>query len=304
MEMTCCTALLILIIALFMGALSLWLYLYLNHFRIKYFDLKMLLPGKRKPAEVGNYYDAWHERYKDVYGDTIQSYRSENIGLLHQYVMESAGLKDGMKVLDAGCGLCGPAVYFAGRLNISIEAVTVSQKQAEAAEENIVKSGLQDKISIKQGDFHQIDKLYPENHFDVVLFLESYGHAQSQARLLKAASKVLKKGGHIYIKDYFKKDLPDNLFQRNLIRMGTRNMNNIYRYNTPDLYHTIYLLRKLNFELKWLRIPDIPDWDGNKVIQEFHEKNNIAFYNHKDELFDQNNGRFIVDPYEMLFYKR
>lgn len=302
--MTCCTALLILIIALFMGALSLWLYLYLNHFRLKYFDLKMLLPGKRKPAEVGSYYDDWHEQYKAVYGDTIQSYRSNNIESLHAYIMESAGLKDGMKVLDAGCGLCGPAVYFAGRLDISIEAVTVSQKQAEAAADNIIKHGLQDKIHVKQGDFHYIDKLYPEGHFDAVLFLESYGHAQNQPRLLEAASKVLKKGGTVYIKDYFKKDLPNNLFQRSLIRMGISNMNSIYRYNTPDLYHTIYTMRKLNFEFKWVRIPEIPDWDGNKVIQEFHEKNNIAFYNHKDELFDQNNGRFIVDPYEMLFYKR
>ncbi|OPZ97716.1 MAG: Demethylrebeccamycin-D-glucose O-methyltransferase [Bacteroidetes bacterium ADurb.Bin408] len=224
--------------------------------------------------------------------------------MLHEYIMQSAGIKDGIKILDAGCGVCGPAIYFAGKRDINIDAITVSQKQADVAAENIIKAGLEHKISVRHADFHQVDKLFPENSFDLILFLESYGHAYNHEKLIKAATKVLKKGGHIYIKDYFKKDLPGSLLQRQLIRMGIKNMNNVYRYNTPDLYHTIYILRQLNFELKWLRIPDIPEWDGNKVIQKFHEKNNIAFYNGKDELYDQNNGRFIVDPYEMLFYKR
>jgi len=263
----------------------------------------MFFPGKMKPEEVGHYYDDWLNRYQEVYGDTIQSYRTENIEMLHQYIMKSAGLKDGMKILDAGCGVCGPAAYFAQKLDIHIDAITISEKQVKEAKTKINEDGLQDKIYVIAGDYHLLDKIYPENHFDAVLFLESYGHAQNHKKVLTAASKVLKKGGYIYIKDYFKKDMPKNLFQKQLIKMGIQNMDSIYRYNTPDLYHTIYIMRQLNFELRWLRIPDLPEWDNNKVIQEFHVKNNIEMYNGNDKLYDQNNGRFIVDPYEIVFYK-
>jgi len=263
----------------------------------------MLFPGKKKPEAVGQYYDDWLGRYKDVYGDTIQSYRTENIELLHQYIIKSAGLKDGMKILDAGCGTCGPAVYFAQKLDIHIDAITISEKQVQTAQTKINECCLQDKISVIAGDYHLIDKIYPENYFDAIIFLESYGHAQNHEKLLKAASKVLKTGGYIYIKDYLTKDMPKNLFQKQLVKMGIKNMDAVYRYNTPDLYHTIYIMRQLNFELRWLRIPELPEWDNNKVIQEFHVKNNIELYNKKDALYDQNNGRFIVDPYEMAFYK-
>ena len=263
----------------------------------------MLFPGRKKPEEVGQYYDKWLRRYSEVYGDTIQSYRTQHIEALHEYIIKSAGLKGGMRILDAGCGVGGPAIYFAQKLDIHIDAVTISEKQAQTAHEKIIELGLQNKITVKTGDYHLLDKIYPENHFDAIIFLESYGHAQYPKKLMKAASRVLKNGGYIYIKDYFKKDMPKNLLQKQLIKMGIKNMDDIYRYNTPDLYHTIYIMRQLNFELHWLRIPELPEWDKNEVIQAFHIKNNISFYNGKDALYDQNNGRFIVDPYEMIFYK-
>ncbi len=292
---------------LFCGFIALgiigFIYLYINNFRIKYMDLKSWFSGKKKACEVGAYYDVWFERYKEVYGDTIQSYRSEHLELLHDYVMKSAGLKDGMLICDAGCGVCGPDIYFASKLDIRIEALNISEKQVLEAKENIEAKGLSPKINVQKADYQHLNKLYPENYFDAIIFLESFGHAQNPKKLLHNAAKVLKDEGIIYIKDYFKKDMPKNVQQKKLIRMGVRNMDKIYFYNTPDLYYTIYLMRQLNFELRWLKIPEIPQWDMNKVIQEFHIKNNIAFYNDKDELFDQNNGRFIVDPYEMFFVK-
>jgi len=302
--MPCCKILIALTIIAVIIAAWVFIYLYINNFRIKYFDLKMLFSGRKKPVEVGRYYDNFFESYNTVYGDTIQSYRSEHIAQLHAYILNSAGLKDGMKVLDAGCGVCGPAIYFAQNCNITIEAVTISEKQAALAKQKISDNNLSDKINVKCADYHLLDKIFPENTFDLVLFLESYGHAQNHTKLLRASAKVLKKGGYIYIKDYFKKDMPKKLLQRQLIKMGTKNMDNIYRYNTPDLYHTIYIMRHLNFDLIRMQIPQVPEWDKNRVIQEFHVQNNIDFYNSKDALFDQNNGRFIVDPYEMLFVKK
>lgn len=302
--MPCCNLLIVFAVLVLTGLIGVFIWLYVNNFRLWYLDLKMLFRGRTSPEAVGDYYDEWNERYKEVYGDTIQSYRSENTDLLHDYVMKSAGLQDGMRILDAGCGLCGPAIYFAKHRNIRIEAVTVSKVQADDARNAVASQGLQHKINVSCADYHKMGKQYEKSSFDVVMFLESYGHARDHKELIAAAAHVLKPGGYVYIKDYFKKDMPADLLQKQLIKMGIKNMDAIYRYHTPDLYHTIYLFRKLNFELRRIQLPELPDWDQNKVIQSFHHKNNIAFYNGKDHLFDQKNGRFIVDPYEMVFVKR
>ncbi|MDD3876784.1 MAG: class I SAM-dependent methyltransferase [Bacteroidales bacterium] len=304
--MSCCIILAIIALLFFLMCILIGVYLFRNNFRIMYFDLTKFFNGREIPEKVGSYYDEWNDRYLETYGDTIQSYRTEDLNELHAYIAKSAGLKDGMRILDAGCGFGGPAMYFAEHHDIQIEALTISQKQMDILKHNIDIAKLTDKISAKCGDFHDLDKIYNKESFDAVLFLESFGHAWNPKKLLKAAAGVLKTGSYIYIKDYFKKDMPDDRLQKKLIKMGLKNMDDIYRYNTPDLYHTIYLMRKLNFELRSLKIPDfsIEKWDKNKVIQSFHQKNNIAFYNNKDHLFDQKNGRFIVDPYEMIFVKR
>src|SRR5689334_6724984 len=61
---------------------------------------------------VGEFYDQQHDAFLKVYGDTIQAFRTTDITKLLEYQARSMGLKNGMKILDAGCGICGPAIYF------------------------------------------------------------------------------------------------------------------------------------------------------------------------------------------------
>lgn len=257
----------------------------------------MKKPKKSKwtPAEVGILYDDWHVYYMEHYGDTVQAHRSKDTEIMHRYTMESAGIRDGMKILDAGCGVCGPSVYFASHKDVFIEAVTVSKRQAEDARQRVDDAGLSKKVRIHHGDFHKLEMLFGKNVFDLVLFLESYGHSYDHNKAIHSAAAVLKPGGILYLKDYFKKELSSDPGKAKLMKLGLQNMNKVYRYNTADLYFTLSVLRKLGIELITVRKPAY-EWDNTKVVNAFEASLGI-------DLFKGNDRPEIVEPFELLFRK-
>jgi len=249
---------------------------------------------KRRTAKVGKYYDETTPKYLDVVDSAIQSHRTIDEAEMFAYYLQSMGIKDGMRLLDAGCGVCGPAVYFALKNNIKIDAVTNSQVQLQYSTDKIKANGLSGKVSVVKGDYHFIDKDFENNAYDVVYFLESYGHAYDHRKVLKAAAKLLKPGGIIYIKDYFKRDLKDN----KAINTISRNMNKHYVYNLPDLYYTLHVLRYLGFEIIKVGQPCFEHDYGNKAI-EFEKNNEIDLFGKYKKL-----GRIAyADMLELVFRK-
>lgn len=265
------------------------------NYEILFLDLKKKFAGRSKPNDVGNYYNQWNERYLQYYGDTIQAHRPEKINDLHQYIMESSGMANGMKILDAGCGVCGPAIYFASHKEIFIEAVTISSAQAETAKKNISEKNLDSKINVAIADFHNADKYFPENHFDMVIFLESFGHSTYQQQAIRAAARIIKPNGYIYIKDYFRKELNGNRERKLLMKKGVKNMNKEYRYNLADLHYTIHWLKKEKFELIFIKTPDFK-MDNINVVNAFEDAFGIDLFEGKDK-------PQIVEPLEILFQK-
>ncbi len=156
-----------------------------------------------KPADVAAYYDAWTDRYTAAFGDAIQAHRPKDDHEFYGYLMQRSGLRDGKRALDAGCGVCGPSCYFARHLDIEIEALTLSPLQAETARQRVVEQGLDDRIRITVGDFHDLGARYQRESFDLVFFLESLSHSVRPTDAIAAAYEVLAPGGIIYIKDYF-----------------------------------------------------------------------------------------------------
>jgi 2-polyprenyl-3-methyl-5-hydroxy-6-metoxy-1,4-benzoquinol methylase len=251
--------------------------------------------SKWSPVDVARHYDEWHGRYMQYYGDTIQAHRSNQLDVLHEYILANSGIRDGMRMLDAGCGVCGPSIYFASKKDISIDAVTISKVQAEEADRRIKELKLAGKIHVHQGDYHKLEELFEKDLFDRILFLESYGHASDQQKVLAASIGVLKPGGFLYIKDYFKKELSPDPEKAKLMKIGLKNMNRVYRYNAADLCLTISCLRKLRMELVWVKRPEFV-WDNTRTVNDFESALGI-------DLFEGHDRPQIVEPFELLFHK-
>lgn len=225
--------------------------------------LKKIFPkGVKKTSriaqseDVGKFYDKTTDKFIEVYGEVIQAFRTHNINDYLDYTIQSAELQDGQTILDAGCGIGGPASYFASKLDITIKGVTISKEQAKKAQITLAEKKLKGTVIIQQGDYHKIDEIFGENQFDRVLFLESFGHSNNQKLLIEKAFKVLKPGGILYIKDLFKREHPNAEDGKKIDKIVSE-INKAYCYNVPDLHEVLSMVRRLNFILLSLKTPEV-----------------------------------------------
>jgi cyclopropane fatty-acyl-phospholipid synthase-like methyltransferase len=163
-----------------------------------------------KLADVLNHYETLTPIYHEKVGEIFQAARPLDVEELLNHELRSLQFEDGQRVLDAGCGMAGPAIWFAQRKQITIDGVTLSTKQVALGEAAIQAANMIDRVRIHLGDFHKLHELFPANTFDRVYFLESICHAEDYERVLASAWKVLKPGGRIYIKDFLERDLSDD----------------------------------------------------------------------------------------------
>lgn len=161
--------------------------------------------------DVATYYDEWNDRYEAVFGDVYQHLQAVDRTELMDHMAESAQLADGDEVVDAGCGICGPAIEFARRHDVRIHGVTLSPVQATRAREHVDDAQLAHRIQVSVADFHHLDTVIDEESADLVYFQESLVHAHDPMQVLRSAFDVLKPGGRVYIKDFYRgrSDDPD-----------------------------------------------------------------------------------------------
>ena len=188
--------------------------------------LKNLFSRDKKPLPkaVGEFYDRTTVKFMESHGDVIQSLRTHNINDYLDYTIKSAKIADNQVNLDAGCGVGGPSIYFAQHVNSVFHGITVSTVQAEIAKAKVIENGLQDRVFIRHGDYHDIVGIYGKEYFDRVFFLESFGHSYKKLELLQAAWDVLKPGGILYIKDLFARETADPV-EWERIKKGIHNVN-------------------------------------------------------------------------------
>lgn len=253
---------------------------------------------KIEKRNVGKFYDEQTENFLKVYGKIIQAFRTKNVNTLLDYQINAIGLKPEMNVLDAGCGVCGPAIYFAEHVDVHIEAITISGVQTKMAMENIKESFANNKLKVREGDYHFLENYYPQNNFDAVYFLESFGHAHNHIQVLDSAWKVLKPGGTIYIKDLFiKKALYKGMEAG--IEKEIENINTAYHYNVPDLNAILDHVRKKGYILSSLKTIDIPleEFENLTISNDFQELTGInKIENLRDYIFP-------VDFFELKLIK-
>jgi 24-methylenesterol C-methyltransferase len=247
---------------------------------------------------VKNFYNNNTDKFIKVYGEIIQAFRTKDVKDYLTYTITNAELKDGQKILDAGCGVGGPAGYFASQLNVDIKGITISDYQVTKSKEILAQKILKGSVEILQGDYHKIDSIFGENVFDRVLFLESFGHSSRQSFLLEKAFKVLKPGGILYIKDLFKREHPNEEDGKKIDAIINA-INQAYSYNVADFTEVIKTIRKLNFILLFVKTPEV-------VTEQFEH---LTISNDFQNLFDigkiisWENYIFPIDFYEIKLMK-
>lgn len=116
------------------------------------------------------------------------------------------GLKPGMRVLDVGCGVGGPAREIARFSDANITGVNNNDFQIQRARQKTRKAGLEERVSFAKGDFMKLSEQFGENSFDAgeiltpiilipVYAIEATCHAPSFEGIYGEIYKCLKPGG-------------------------------------------------------------------------------------------------------------
>jgi cyclopropane fatty-acyl-phospholipid synthase-like methyltransferase len=171
-------------------------------------------PVDEQRRRVESFYDEWTDRFVAGFGTTFQAgFVKRNPGdpedpaISALLLAERAGIRDGTRVLDAGCGVGGPAVAVA-RQHAQTQwcCATVSAVQAARARRFVSEAGLAGRIGVVRADYHHLP--VADASFDTVLFLESCGYSPDRRSLFAEAARVVRPGGHVYVKDVFARPGP------------------------------------------------------------------------------------------------
>lgn len=167
----------------------------------------MGLTGGHQPS--ASFYDRWTELFERGFGPVLQAGTIKTGRPPHEdpersvaVLAQRAAIEDGDRILDAGCGVGGPASIIAREYpNVRIDGITNSLVQARIARERLSRLGLSDRVLIHVGDYQFLP--FPDGCFDVVVFFESTGYAADMDQTYREAARVLGPGGRLYVKDVF-----------------------------------------------------------------------------------------------------
>jgi cyclopropane-fatty-acyl-phospholipid synthase len=129
---------------------------------------------QRDAKAISHHYDVSNRFYEWVLGPsmayTCACYPREDATLEEaqefkfDLVARKLGLREGMRLLDVGCGWGGMVMHAAREYKVRALGVTLSRQQAEWAQRAIVEAGLADLAEVRHLDYRDVT----ETGFDVV----------------------------------------------------------------------------------------------------------------------------------------
>lgn len=142
-----------------------------------------------------------HGMHFGYYDDTHKTYPEASLNL-NRVLADLGGIKKGMHVLDAGCGIGGSSVWLARERGATVVGITLSHKQCASAQSFAKRRGVSDATSFFVQDFTQTN--FSDKSFDVVWAIESVCYARKKIAFLKEAYRLLRPGGSLIVADGFR----------------------------------------------------------------------------------------------------
>ena len=163
--------------------------------------------------EIVDYYDNCEVDYRLLwrldrclalhygYWDETTESVSEALIRENQILAQRAAITSENRVLDAGCGVGGSAIWLANEVGCSVTGITLSEHQVKESSKNAEERGVGEKTEFQVADF--TDTGYDDASFDVVWAVESVCHAEDKQDFITEAFRLLKPGGRLILADFF-----------------------------------------------------------------------------------------------------
>jgi tocopherol O-methyltransferase len=163
------------------------------------------------PRSLGLHYGFWEQ-------DT----KTHDEALNNQFlqIVQKGKIRKGMRVLDAGCGVGGGAIYVAQQTGAEVTGVTITPEQVQEAVVNAQAVNVDHLAHFLLADYTKMP--FENNSFDVVFAVESACYAFPKRLFLDEAYRVLKPGGVLVISDgYAIRKAKDRVERTHLLQFCT-----------------------------------------------------------------------------------
>jgi cyclopropane-fatty-acyl-phospholipid synthase len=144
-----------------------------------------------------DFYALWLDRrlvYSCAYflspGDDLDTAQEQKL----EYLCRKMRLRAGQRLLDIGCGWGGLVMYAAQRYGVDATGITLSQPQADLAQERIRAAGLSGRCRVEVRDYREMDE---GESFDALVSVGMFEHvgAAMLPTYFERANRLLKPGG-------------------------------------------------------------------------------------------------------------
>ncbi|KII86775.1 hypothetical protein PLICRDRAFT_114226 [Plicaturopsis crispa FD-325 SS-3] len=151
---------------------------------------------------INGYYDGATQLYEYAWAQSFHFSRfakgeafAASLARHEHYLAAQMKLRPGMKVLDVGCGVGGPAREIARFSDVQIVGLNNNAYQVGRARTHTKNHRMENQVTFVQGDFMKLSEQFGENSFDAVYAIEATVHAPTWEGVYGEILKVLKPGG-------------------------------------------------------------------------------------------------------------
>ncbi len=174
-------------------------------------------PYSRTDAIVAYYDETWldyrffwlNERTLSVhfgYIDETTCGHANSLLNMNRVLADRAGIRQGERVLDAGCGVGGSSFWLAQQRGAEVVGITPVGSQVAQARRFAARRKLTRQVHFEHADYTKT--FFPNASFDVIWSLESLCHAQDKAAFYREAARLLRPGGRLVVAEYMRTARP------------------------------------------------------------------------------------------------
>ncbi|HEV2012740.1 MAG TPA: methyltransferase domain-containing protein [Candidatus Dormibacteraeota bacterium] len=149
------------------------------------------------PSNYAIHFGYWGERTHS-HADALNQLNAE--------LASRIGISRGVRILDAGCGVGGSAIWLARQLGVDVVGITPVASQVERARHFATEHHVSRQAQFLQQDYTGTS--FPAASFDVVWAMESLCHAADKRAFYEEARRVLRPGGRLGIVEYMRTTRP------------------------------------------------------------------------------------------------
>jgi cyclopropane-fatty-acyl-phospholipid synthase len=126
------------------------------------------LHSRRRDAyDISHHYDVGNDFYRLVLGPSMTyscarftdpgtTTLEEAQSAKHELIARKLGLRQGMRLLDVGCGWGSLALHAAAAHGVDVVGVTISREQADLARQRVAEAGLTGQVQIHLRDYREL----------------------------------------------------------------------------------------------------------------------------------------------------